>query len=347
MTACRIELANALAQEFQKIFREEKDPLKDILGQDSAKQDIKSALITGRHIIIVGPPGVGKTTLAKNIAKLLPRVRVNDCGYNCLPENPLCPSCKAGAKVKTKEISGEERFIRVQGSPDLTAEDLFGDIDPIKAMKFGPLSVEAFTPGKIFRANNGILFFDELNRCPEKLQNALLQVLEEGKITIGSYEVDFPASFIFIGTMNPEDKSTEPLSDVFLDRFDITYMGYPETIEVETEIVRRKGLRLADFPDELLRFAISFVRELRTNKELEKLPSVRASIGLYERAQANAILAGRKVVLLEDLEEAVVSVLSHRIGLKPASKFLTTTEELIKKEFERAKQDFQQKGGYL
>ena len=52
------------------------------------------------------------------------------------------------------------------------------------------------------------------------MQNALLQVLEEGKATIGSYDVDIDASFIFVGTMNPEDSSTEKLSDVFIDRFD-------------------------------------------------------------------------------------------------------------------------------
>ena len=130
--------------------------------------------------------------------------------------------------------------MRVQGSPDLTAEDLLGDIDPIKALQFGPLSLEAFTPGKIFRANQGILFFDEVNRCPERLQNALLQVLEEGKATIGSYVLEFPASFLFIGTMNPEDSSTEKLSDVFLDRFDMIYLGYPESLDIEKAIVLRK-----------------------------------------------------------------------------------------------------------
>src|SRR3989339_812615 len=122
-------------------------------------------------------------------------------------------------KEQLKSALLAERFVRVQGSPDLAAEDLLGDIDPIKALKFGPTSLEAFSPGKIFRANNGILFFDELNRCPEKLQNALLQVLEEGKATIGSYDIDFDVDFLFIGTMNPEDISTEPMSDVLLDRF--------------------------------------------------------------------------------------------------------------------------------
>ena len=137
------ELKNALLEE---------DPFTDILGQDKVKKSVKSALLSDRHIIIVGAPGIGKTTLAKNIAKLLPQ--------------------KGKGKIP---------FVRIQGSPDLTVEDLLGDIDPIKALKFGPLSLEAFTKGKIFKADKGILFFDELNRCPEKLQNALLQVLEEKK----------------------------------------------------------------------------------------------------------------------------------------------------------------------
>ena len=134
-----------ITKELQKKLLE-KEPFTDIIGQDNVKSAVKSALLADRHIIFVGPPGIGKTTLAKNIAKLL--------GKNT-------------------------PFIRVQGSPDLTVEDLLGDIDPVKALKFGPLSIEAFTKGKIFKADKGILFFDELNRCPEKVQNALLQVLEE------------------------------------------------------------------------------------------------------------------------------------------------------------------------
>ncbi|MCX6709940.1 MAG: ATP-binding protein [Candidatus Woesearchaeota archaeon] len=336
-----------LREHFKKAFLG-KDNLTDILGQDKAKEDIKSALLMGRHMIIVGPPGVGKTTLAKNIAKLLPEITVNNCPYNCLPEEPICPEClNAKGKVKSKKIPGEKRFVRIQGSPDLTPEDLLGDIDPIKAMKFGPLSVEAFSPGKIFKANNGILFFDEVNRCPEKLQNALLQVLEEGKITIGSYEIDFPVNFIFIGTMNPDDRSTEPLSDVFLDRFDFAYMSYPEELETEMRIVSEKGEKIIDFPEKLLRFVISFIRNMRTNKDLEKLPSVRASIGVYERAQSNAYLKGRKSVEPDDIEEVMVSVLSHRITLKPAIRFVTTTEELIKKEIRQAMDELAEKGGYL
>ena len=339
-----------LSDHFRKLFLKEKDPFTEILGQHNVKQQIKSALMMDRHILIVGSAGVGKTTIAKNISKLLLELEVvKGCAYHCMLEEPVCPQCKAAAKVEKTKISGEKRFVRIQGSPDLTVEDLLGDIDPIKAMRFGPLSLEAFTPGKIFRANNGILFFDELNRCPEKLQNALLQVLEERKATIGSYEIDIESNFTFIGTMNPEDSAAEKLSDVLLDRFDVIYMGYPETLEIEKKIVLMKGKKLIDVSDKILSLMVYFVRTLRENKQIERKPGVRASIGLYERAQSNAMLKGRKEVSIEDVQEVVISVLAHRIKLKPSVKYLMEPAEFIKEEFGKVSEvefeDIKKKGG--
>jgi Mg-chelatase subunit ChlI len=304
----------------------ETDPFKEIIGQQEEKDQIKSALISNRHIILVGAPGIGKTTLAKNISMLLEPAYVTD---------PI-------SKEKSSEkVPGEQRFIRVQGSPDLTAEDLIGDIDPIKALKFGPLSIEAFTPGKIFKANNGLLFFDEVNRCGEKLQNALLQVLQEGIVTIGSYTIDVPTDFIFVGTMNPDDSSTEPLSDVFLDRFDLIYMNYPESLINEKKILLLKAKKFdVEFPDSLVHMIVMFIRNLRENDLIQRKPSVRATIGLYERSQANAIIAKRNKVIFDDVKKAVISVLSHRIELKPSVKFLQNPEDFIKQEFDKFSEQF-------
>ncbi|MDO8480368.1 MAG: MoxR family ATPase [Nanoarchaeota archaeon] len=289
-----------LSDKLHQVLLGGKDSFTDIIGQERVKRELRSALISERNIILVGPPGIGKTTLAKNIAKV---------------DHSL------------------KNFVRILGCPDLTVEDILGDIDPVRALQHGPLSLEAFQKGKIFKADKGLLFFDELNRCPEKLQNALLQVLEERKATIGAYTVDFDVDFIFIGTMNPEDSSTEKLSDVLLDRFDVISMSYPDSEMDERSIVTEKGKKMADVPAPVLTLIVRFVRTLRRGDDLEKKPSVRATLGLYERSQANALLSGRKKVELDDVKAAVTSVLSHRIRLKPSLRYVESPAEYVEKKF--------------
>ncbi len=309
-----------------------------IIGNENVKKQVKSALYARRPIIIVGQPGIGKTTLSRQLVNILPIKEVNDCGFNCLPDKPSCPYCiektKKHEKIKTKKVNAKDLFVRVQGSPDLTAEDLIGDIDPVLAMKHGALSLEAFTPGKIFKANNGILFFDEINRCSEKLQNALLQVLEERKVTVGSYTFDFNVDFIFLGTMNPEDSSTEELSDVFVDRFDLIYMDYPKTLEEEKIILNSKNINYAEFPEELKDFIVTYIQTLRESKDLEKHPGVRATIGLYERAQTNALVNKRKTTTIEDVKDVFVSVLAHRIKLKPSVAYTKSVDDFLRNTFD-------------
>ena len=95
---------------------------------------------------------------------------------------------------------------------------------------------------------------------------------------------------------------------------------------------------------------VYFVRLLREDKNLEKKPSVRASIGLYERSQSNALLQGRNNVTFDDIKDVIVSVLSHRIRLKPSIKYLQSPEEYIEQQFEKNIVDsdyFEEKKGDL
>jgi MoxR-like ATPase len=118
-------------------------------------------------------------------------------------------------------------------------------------------------------------------------------------------------------------------------------MGYPETQAQEEQIVETRSQHFITFPPATRKLAVEFVRELRESDRLERLPSVRASIGLYERAQTNALLKKKSQVSWQDVQEVLVSVLSHRIKLKPSAQYLQTPQELIE---EKIRQFAQQHG---
>jgi len=98
---------------------------------------------------------------------------------------------------------------------------------------------------------------------------------------------------------------------------------------IESKIVRNNGKQLATVEDPMLTMMVGLVRLLRQDKRIEKKPSVRASIGLYERSQAQALIEGHDKVTVDDVKAVYHSVLAHRITLKPSMKYSIDPNELL------------------
>lgn len=333
----REELRQAI---LEKIARKE-DPLEGFYCDPATRESILAVLIAGRHLLLEGPPGTGKTTVARIIAALLPAMEtLADCRYNCSPDNPSCPDC-AGKKTRKKiRVPGTQRFVRIQGSPEMMPEDLMGDLDPVLAMKLGVQDPRAFTPGKIQKAHRKILFIDELNRVPQRTQNTLVQVLEEGITTIAGFDLTSTVDTLVVATENPEEYAgAERVSETLSDRFEQIRIGYP-SFDDEVTILKRYGKRIDSVAvsEETVRHSVALCAVARSmTEDIERLPSVRASLSIYEQAQSLARLRGDRQVKREHVETAARRVLQGRLAVSSESRYFEKQDHLVEKIIEKAR----------
>jgi MoxR-like ATPase len=275
-----------------------------IRGKDLVLEQLVTGVLAGGHVLIEDVPGLGKTTLAKTLAKLVSRSRKGD---------PVI-------------------FRRIQFTPDLLPYDITG----VDVFDPGTRSF-VFTPGPVF-AN--VLLADEINRTTPKVQSALLEVMAEGQVTVGNTTYRMDPFFFVIATQNPvEMEGVYPLPLAQIDRFLMKlHIGYPET-EVEVGIVRddpsshvmpevrpvcgkqeilaaRARVESIYCDEKLLRAAVGVSAVTRAHPGVVLGASPRGSLMLVQSARAFALVRGREYVIDQDLIDLAPLVIAHRLRLK-------------------------------
>ncbi len=272
-----------------------------IVGQEKMIDQLLVGILSNGHVLLEGVPGVAKTITAKLLAKTL-----------------------------------QIDFSRIQFTPDLMPSDILGtSVYDLKKAEF------EFKKGPVF---SNLVLIDEINRAPAKTQAALFEVMEERQITIDGTQYLLEAPFLVIATQNPvEQEGTYRLPEAQLDRFlfKIT-IDYP-TQDEEVAIIKREHIlqdhgKLENIRPVLSRQAIveyqSLVKQViiepqlieyiakivvntRENAFLYLGASPRASIAILNASKSFAAIRGRDFVTPEDIREAAVPVLQHRVIVSP------------------------------
>ena len=279
---------------------------KIVIGQKDILDQMLIALLTRGHTLLVGVPGLAKTLLIKSMAEI--------CDLN---------------------------FKRIQFTPDLMPSDITGteliDIDPETEKR-----TFRFYKGPIF-AN--IVLADEINRTPPKTQAALLEAMQEHRVTSGGHTYTMDEPFFVLATQNPiEQEGTYPLPEAQLDRFmfhlNINYPTIDEEISIVNEttigkkhdiqkvfskesIVKFQNLTLrVPISDNVINYAVKLSASTRPNEEtrneyikkwVEWGAGPRASQYLVLGAKAKALLDGRPTPAIEDIQSLAPDILRHRI----------------------------------
>ena len=307
------EQAGALARRIEEQLNQV------LVGQPAITRQVLIALITGGHVLIEGVPGLGKTLLARSLARVL-----------------------------------ELDFQRIQFTPDLMPSDVTGHaLFDSQSGDFRVRKGPAFT---------NLLLADEINRTPPKTQAALLQAMQEGKVTAAGHTYTLDPPFLCFATQNPiEQEGTYPLPEAQLDRFMFQIeVGYPTEAE-EREIVSRTTgaipqdiepvlspekiialqnlVRRVPVGDHVVSYAVKLTRSTRPGDDgapdfvkeyVGWGAGPRASQYLILAGKARALLDGRLTVAREDIRALAPAVLSHRVitNFHAESERVTTADVL-------------------
>jgi len=229
-------------------------------------------------------------------------------------------------------------FRRIQFTPDLMPADVVG------TTVFNPKTAEFVTrPGPIV-AN--IILADEINRTPPKTQSALLEAMEEGRVTIDGVPIALPMPFMLCATQNPiEYEGTYPLPEAQLDRFmlkiaasypdrseeltllargaagfdahDIESTGLTAVTDAQEIIEAQRAVRAVHVAEALQRYVFEIIAATRMSEQLALGASPRAGLALLVAAQGAAAIDGRDFVTPDDVKDVAQMVLAHRLIVQP------------------------------
>ncbi|WP_055480565.1 sigma 54-interacting transcriptional regulator [Sphaerimonospora mesophila] len=265
---------------------------------------LERALIAGHDLVLLGERGQGKTRLIRTITELLDEWSpiVAGCEINDHPYAPVCARCvrlaaELGDDLPVAWLHREDRYGEKLATPDTSVGDLIGDVDPIKIAEGRTLGdPETVHYGLVPRTNRGVFSVNELPDLAERIQVALLNVLEERDVQVRGYNLRLPLDILLIASANPEDYTNRgriitPLKDRFGAEI---RTHYPRSIEDELVLIRQEAALEelgADLPDHLLEVIARFTRLVRESTAVDSRSGVSArfSIAAAETAAASAV----------------------------------------------------------
>jgi magnesium chelatase subunit I len=284
--------------------------LPGIVGfDDTVVPEVERALLAGHDIVLLGERGQGKTRLIRTLVGLLDEWTPIIAGSE-LNEHPMSP-ITPGSKRLLDELGDElpvawkhrsERYGEKLATPDTSVGDLIGDIDPIKIAEGRTLGdPETVHYGLVPRTNRGIFAVNELPDLAERIQVALLNVLEERDIQVRGYQLRLPLDLLLVASANPEDYTNRgriitPLKDRFGAE---VRTHYPLELHDELVLVAQEAAVLWDdaehgspvIPQHILEVVGRFARAVRDAPQVDQRSGVSArfAIAAIETVAASAV----------------------------------------------------------
>ena len=283
-----------------------------IIGFDQTViPQLERALLAGHDTMLLGERGQGKTRLIRTLPELLDEWTpvIAGCEINDHPYQPVCARCRRvaaelGDALPVAWRHRSERYGEKLATPDTSVGDLIGDVDPVKVAEGRTLGdAETIHFGLVPRTNRGIFCLNELPDLAERIQVALLNVLEERDIGVRGYALRLPLDLILVASANPEDYTSRgriitPLKDRFGAEIQT---HYPQSLSAELALIRQEAQIAANGPDgadpgaevpgHLVEVIARFTRLVRASPAVDARSGVSArfAIAAAESAAAGAV----------------------------------------------------------